>query len=193
MDGPTHPARAEPEVNPFASPLSDEPAQRPPHEGDWEDQRGRGPVAMLFIGGVLGGAVAAFAGAMGAAVLGMFAALFGDELRDSVAFVIFGAFFGGFSGAFTGIACGAILGFVAGFCKARARRWFALCAIGVSTIIGAGVGTLGGLMLADGSINQPAIVTICTGVFCGGTAGALGGWVLSRLLAVMCWGRAPTR
>ncbi|MCE9554167.1 MAG: hypothetical protein K8T91_12435 [Planctomycetes bacterium] len=183
-------------VNPFESPLSTEPAIRLPHDGDPLDQRGRGPVSMFFIGAIMGGIVAAVAGAVGAAMLGGIGGIFRHSMDDGLGLAIVGAIFGAFTGVCAGIPFGAILGIAYGFCKPRSRKWLTLSTAGISALIGSGVGWMGGQMLAGfpraDTLFLSAGITTIIGVLCGGTAGVVGGWLLARLLAVTCWGHAPT-
>lgn len=178
-------------VNPFESPLRTEPSTRLPQTGDWQDQRGRGPVSMFFIGAIMGGIVAAVAGAVGAAMLSVIVGLFGHTVENSVGLAIIGPVVGGFTGGCAGIPFGAILGVVYGFCKARSRRWLGLWTCGISALIGASVGWMGGQMLAN--MRSPEIFSTSTGILCGCSTGIVGGWLLARLLEVICWGLAPTR
>jgi hypothetical protein len=191
------PSSANPTVNPFESPLSTEPLITLPHDGDPLDQRGRGPVAMFFIGAIMGGVVAAVAGAAGAAMLGAIVGMFGRSMESELGLALIGGIIGAFMGACSGMPFGAILGIAYGICRARSRRWLTLWTAGISALIGTGVGWMGGQMLDHFPIPSVVFmsvgVTIVTGVLCGCAAGAIGGWLLARLLESICWGRAPTQ
>ena len=181
-------------VNPFESPLSSEPSLQPTDAGDWEDQRGRGPVAMFFIGAIMGGIVAAFAGAVGAAMLGTIVGMTGSSRDGAWTFAFFGAIIGAFNGGFFGIIWGAILGIIYGLNKPRAEGLLRLLAISVSALIGMCVGWMGGEMLSSFPGKGPILIlTVGTGIVCGGAAGALGGWLLARTLSSLCWSQARVR
>lgn len=153
-------------------------------------------MAMFFIGAIMGGIVAAVAGAVGAAMLGVIGGFFRHSMDDGLGLAIVGAIFGAFTGVCAGIPFGAILGIAYGFCMPRSRKWLTLWTAGISALIGAGVGWMGGQMLAGfpgpDIVSLSAGITSVAGVLCGTTAGIVGGWLLARLLAVTCWGRAPT-
>jgi len=181
-------------VNPFESPLSTEPSLPPAATGDWEYQRGRGPVAMFFIGALTGGIVAAFAGAGGAAMLGILVGLSGISHGDGVDLAFFGAILGAGCGVSAGLPWGAILGVVFGLNRPRSRGWLRFLAISVSALIGIGVGWMGGAILSDFPGKSPVLtLTVGTGIMCGGGAGALGGWLLAGMLSSLCWDRPPVR
>lgn len=184
------PIDSDPTVNPFESPLSTEPLITLPHDGDPFDQRGRGPVAMFFIGAIMGGVVAAVAGAVGAAMLGAIVGMASRTMESGLGLAIIGGIIGAFMGVCSGMPFGAILGIAYGFCSARSRRWLTLATVAVSALIGGGVGLMGGLMLAD--MRADEFLSAIIGIFSGCVAGAIGGWLLARLLESICWGRAIT-
>lgn len=181
-------------ANPFQSPLASvDPSIRLPQQGYWENQRGRGPVTMLFIGAIVGCAAAAVTAAVGAVIFSLTVEFLrfgpGLELALSAAFV------SSVMGACGGMPVGAILGIVAGFNKPRVQRLLKLFAAGCFALIVASIGLSGSLMLAEISakFRASANFTINTGVICGFVTGAAGGWYFAHLLGNICWGRPPTK
>lgn len=67
--------------NPFESPTDVEPMLEETPEEDWKDRYGRGSISMFVLGGLLGGAIRAGVGAVGA---GMFAIVRGVVVSSEI-------------------------------------------------------------------------------------------------------------
>jgi len=180
-------------VNPFQSPSSVKPLKSPPAEWYWEQQRGRGPVVMFFIGAIMGGVVAAGTAAVGATAFSIVVEF--PRIEHSVELALIASMLGGVLAAIPGVPIGAILGLVAGLTKPQVRRWLRLSAAGAFALIVSLIGVSGALILVDRGFRYPGweIFTINAGLICGSISGALGGWYFIRLLSNICWGRPPSR
>ena len=178
--------------NPFESPTDVEPMLEETPEEDWEDRYGRGSISMFILGGLLGGAITAGVGAVGAGIFAIVGSVILSTDSESLAIAAFGwAFLGALAGAISGAALGAILGVVAATIKARSRRLFSLATIiALALMGGATFGTLGGLMMGG---SPSAIGLAATGVLVGTATGIVIGWLLSRVVAGLCWGPPPLR
>ncbi|MCE9544327.1 MAG: hypothetical protein K8T25_02225 [Planctomycetia bacterium] len=157
------------------------------------ERPGRGPLLMVPMGLVLGPVSGAFAGASGAALLGL---IYAGHDRLAVDFVAFGSVFGFVLGGCAGVLLGVILGAIAGVCRARMRQRLIRTATRSAALIGGTVGMLGGRMVGNsnpslaGSGGQlAAIAWLAIGGAIGAAAGFCGGWLLGTLLANLCWGR----
>jgi hypothetical protein len=189
-------------TNPYQSPaIENEAGAAAQHTDDDKRTPLRGTGQMFFLGGLVGALVGGASGVFGAGLLGWaFAAVHPQafihhhedpqERRDDrAALVIVGGALGGEVGCLAGVFLGAVMGIVAASCSARRRRSIRQWTMAGCAVVGLAGGLVGAAVLVPMALPGASwIVWIPIGAAIGVLAGAAGGWIMARVVLVLCYG-----